>query len=130
MNYGYPFQDMDTSVTSFIVSKLYGSFPIYERLQTLGIRSEFVTLRNAGHEPQYEPGKYETVMNTVLSNATEFYYQSLFGFPEITGPRQIAISTAPPTYSLAPNKDVTCYWQADGGKIIPGGPANSPGSYG
>lgn len=120
----YPFLDIDTTLTGNTVSKLYGSLPIHQRLTHLGIHSELVVLPNAGHEPQYEPGKYAAVMETISTRTTEFFFKSLFGFPEITGPRQIAIGTSPSTYTLPETNDVTYYWQVTGGKIIPGAAKN------
>jgi acetyl esterase/lipase len=124
-SYAYPFLDLDTTITSNIVSKLYGSFPIHQRLRSLGIHSELLTLPGAGHEPQYEPGKKESLTDTILARATDFYFRSLFHFPEIAGPRQIAIGMSPPTYSLPLTNDIDYYWLAEGGKVIPGDTENS-----
>jgi acetyl esterase/lipase len=121
----YPFLDLDTTITSNIVSKLYGSYLIDKRLKSLGIHSELVTLPKAGHEPQYEPGRKEAVVDTILSRATDFYYLAMFNFPEIKGPQQIAIGMSPPVYSVAITSDLAYYWQADGGKIIPGTAKNT-----
>ena len=123
--YSYPFLDLDTSITSNIVSKLCGSCLIHERLTHLGIHSELITLNSAGHEPQYEPGRYRAVMDTVIARATDFYFLSLFNFPELAGPRHIVIGTSPSVYSLPMDNDLTYYWQADGGKIVPGDRQNS-----
>jgi acetyl esterase/lipase len=124
--YGYPFTDLDTSLTSNIVSKMFGSQNIDRRLKHLGIHTELVTLSNTGHEPQYEPGKYDMIMDTVRSRATDFYFHSMFNFPELSGPRQIALGMQPPTYTIPPQEEITYYWQVSGGKIIPGSAKNSP----
>lgn len=124
-NYSYPFLDLDTGLTANIVSKLYGSFPIDRRLKDLGIYSELITLHDAGHEPQYEPGRYRMVMDTIQAYATEFYFRALLNFPEVTGPRQIAIGTSPSTYSIPLQNDLSYYWQIKGGKIIPGPAKNT-----
>lgn len=59
-------------------------------------------------------------MDTISARSTDFYFRALFGFPEITGPRQIAMGISPPTYSLPQNPDLTCHWTITGGKLIPG----------
>jgi hypothetical protein len=123
--YSYPFLDMDTAITSNIVGKLYGSKYIHQRLINLGYESELVTLHNAGHEPQYEPGKYRPVMDTIRTRATDFYFRSLLSFPEVAGPRQIAMGMSPATFSVPGQKDVSCFWQAEGGKILPGSANNT-----
>lgn len=41
-DYNYPFTELDTSLTSNIVSKMYGSQCIHERLTNQGIHSELV----------------------------------------------------------------------------------------
>ncbi len=119
-NHAFPFLDLDTSLTSNIVSKLYGSYPIHRRLSSLGIHSELITLRNAGHEPQYEPGKYAMIMDTVLYRSTEFYFKAMFNFPEISGPRQLAMGMNPPTYSIPVQDEISYTWRVTGGKIVPG----------
>jgi len=119
-NHAFPFLDLDTSLTSYIVSKLYGSYPIHRRLSSLGIHSGLITLPGAGHEPQYEPGKYAMIMDTVLYRATEFYFQAMFNFPEISGPRQLAMGMNPPTYSIPAQDEISYYWRVTGGKIVPG----------
>jgi acetyl esterase/lipase len=124
-NVAYPFLDMDTSMTSYIVSKLYGSLPVHNRLQDLGIHSELITLHNAGHEPQSEPGKYMSIMDTVLTRTSDFYFRAMFNFPEVTGPRQIAMGTAPASYTIPESSDLSFYWQVTGGKLIPGSAKNN-----
>ena len=124
-NYSYPFLELDTSITSYIVSKLYGSYTIHKRLQSLGIPSELITLHNAGHEPQYELGMHRLVMDTVLTRSTDFFFKTMFNFPELTGPRQIAMGMSAATYSISPQDKVSYYWQVDGGKIVPGSAKNT-----
>jgi acetyl esterase/lipase len=121
----YPFCDLDTNITSNIVSKLYGSSLIDRRLRDLGIHSELITLHHAGHEPQYELGMYQIVMDTIMTHATEFYFKAMFNFPSLAGPRQIAMGTSPSLYTIPPDSDLTYYWQVDGGKLLPGSAGNS-----
>jgi hypothetical protein len=116
----YPFTDLDTAWTSSIVCKLYGSRYIHKRLTNQGIHSELVIFPGAGHEPQYETDKYSMVMDTITKRVRDFYFRSLFNFPEITGPARIPVNMPPPAYSLPYQEDITYYWQAQGGKIIPG----------
>jgi pimeloyl-ACP methyl ester carboxylesterase len=124
-NHSYPFMELDTMLTGNIVSKLYGSAPIHRRLQNLGIHSELVALLNTGHEPQYEPGKYRMVMDTVLTRTTDFYFRSMFNFPELSGPHQVAKGMTPPLYSLPLQEEISYYWQVTGGKILPGSAKNA-----
>ena len=122
--YSYPFTDLDTSMTNYIVGKLFGSFYINRRLTNLGIHSELVVFPGAGHEPQYEQNRYAMVMDTIIKRVTDFYFRSLFYFPEIKGPRQVPVGVPPISYSLPGHDEITCYWQVSGGKIIPGSPKN------
>jgi hypothetical protein len=123
-DYNYPFLDLDTAVTSNILGKLYGSKLIDSRLKNLGFSSELITLRGAGHEPQFEAGKYAMIMQTVTEQSTSFLYRSLFGFPSITGPVQIAYGTSPSLYTVPASDDTDYFWKIEGGKRIPGGPEN------
>jgi pimeloyl-ACP methyl ester carboxylesterase len=122
--YDYPFIDLDTNLTSNIVTKLFGSLYIDRRLKNLGIPSELVLFPGAGHEPQFEPEKYRMIMDTITEKVTDFYFHSLFHFPEITGPLRIAVGTSPSTYIVPHYDEITYYWQVEGGKIIPGSPKN------
>ena len=116
----YPFTDLDTLWTRNIICKMYGSRFIHRRLTNLGINSELVILPGAGHEPQYEEGKYAMVMDTIAVRMTGFYNRAMFGFPEIAGPTQVKAKAPLPIYSLPDQKDVRYYWQVNGGKILPG----------
>jgi pimeloyl-ACP methyl ester carboxylesterase len=124
LGYDYPFTDLDTNLTSYIVSKLFGSLHIDRRLKNLGIQSDLVIFPGSGHEPQFEPGMYDQIMDTITEKVTDFYFHSLFHFPGITGPDRIAIGTSPSVYSVPWHDEITCYWQVEGGKIIPGSPKN------
>jgi pimeloyl-ACP methyl ester carboxylesterase len=118
--YNYPFTDLDTSITSNIVSKMYGSRCIDERLKGEGIQSELVIFPGAGHEPQSEPGNYSMVMDTIIARTTDFFLRALFNFPAISGPAKLNAVTAVPLYSVPEQGDVSYYWKVTGGKIIPG----------
>jgi acetyl esterase/lipase len=119
-DYNYPFTDLDTSLTSNIVSKMYGSQCLNKRLMNLGIHSELVIFPGAGHEPQTEAGNYSWVMDTIITRTTDFYLKALFNFPEIKGPGRVVAQALLPSYSVPDQKDVSCYWEVRGGKIIPG----------
>lgn len=119
-DYNFPFSDLDTSVTSNIVSKMFGSQYIHKRLMNQGIHSELVIFPGAGHEPQTEAGNYSRVMDTIITRTTDFYLKALFNFPEIKGPGRVVAKALLPSYSVPDQKDVSCYWQVKGGKIIPG----------
>jgi len=116
----YPFTDLDTSITSNIVSKMYGSQCIHERLMSQGIHSELVIFPGAGHEPQTEAGNYTMVMDTIIARTTDFYLKALFNFPAIAGPAKLNANAALPSYSVTDQQDVSYYWNVTGGKIIPG----------
>ncbi len=125
-DYNYPFTELDTSITSNIVSKMYGSQCIHERLLNQGIHSELVIFPRAGHEPQYEAGNYSRIMDTIITHTTDFYLRALFNFPAIAGPVMLSVNSALSAYSVPDQKDVACYWNVTGGKIIPG-TAEKPG---
>lgn len=119
-DYNYPFTDLDTTVTSNIVSKMFGSLRIHKRLINQGIHSELVIFPGAGHEPQYEAGKYSCVIDTIIAHATDFFSRALFNFPAITGSSRMFSAAPLPVYAVPGQKDVTFYWTVNGGKIVPG----------
>jgi pimeloyl-ACP methyl ester carboxylesterase len=115
----YPFTDLDTSVTSNIVTKMYGSICIHDRLLSQGIHSELVLFPGAGHEPQTEAGNYSMVMDTITARTTDFYLRALFYFPHIEGPDWVSTRTSLPAYSVRDEQNVSYFWKVTGGKIIP-----------
>lgn len=114
----YPFTDLDTAWTSNIVCKLYGSLYIDRRLKNLGIHSELVLFHGAGHEPQFEPNNYSRIMDTIVNRTTDFYHRAMFGFPDITGPGQIKVSSPVPVYNAPSDENLSYYWQVEGGKVL------------
>ena len=118
--YNYPFTDLDTSWTSFIVNKLFGSQYIHRRLTNQGIRSELIIFPGSGHEPQYEADQYGQIMDTIVTRITNFYHRAMFGFVEISGPGQVKVKAPLTLYQVPNDADLNYYWQVDGGKLIPG----------
>jgi alpha/beta superfamily hydrolase len=70
----YPFRN-SLMINRLVMDKMYGSKPIHDRLQSLGIRNRLVSLQGLGHEP--ELATYNTLnnwMDTISSNVSRFLY--------------------------------------------------------
>ena len=63
-------------VNRLLMDKMYGSKPIHERLQMLGIRNRLILLKGLGHEPELD--NYKTLnhyMDTITYQVTRFFYE-------------------------------------------------------
>jgi len=87
----YPFRN-SLMINRLVMDKMYGSKPIHDRLQILGIRNRLVSLNGLGHEP--ELATYNTLnnwMDTISNNVSRFLYEETA--PEVMLPKsQLAIS--------------------------------------
>lgn len=80
----YPFRN-SLMVNRLVMDKMYGSKPIHDRLQILGVRNHLVTLDGLGHEPELET--YNTLnnwMDTISNNVSRFLYEETA--PEVVLP--------------------------------------------
>lgn len=107
--YGYPFSYP-------VFPSLYGSKPIHERLDHLGILNELHTLVGYGHEPELTD---LSLRDTILYYSKEFLYPLLRPVTSgITGVGSICTST-PVVYSVANTQGSAYCWQISGnGSII------------
>jgi hypothetical protein len=87
----YPFRN-SLMINRLVMDKMYGSKPIHDRLQMLGIRNRLVSLNGLGHEP--ELATYNTLnnwMDTISSNVSRFLYEETA--PDVVMPsKQLSIS--------------------------------------
>lgn len=87
----YPFRN-SLMINRLVMDKMYGSKPIHNRLQILGIRNRLVTLEGLGHEP--ELATYNTLnnwMDTISNNVSRFLYEETA--PDVVlPPSQLTIS--------------------------------------
>lgn len=118
IGYNFPFTTMDTTWTGHVVSKLYGSRPVSERLQSLGIHHRLVTFRGLGHEPQTEPLMYDEVMDTIMNGITGFFADAFFNWPAISGPDTLRATDPVASYSVPYMFGHQYYWKVNGGKIV------------
>jgi dienelactone hydrolase len=71
----YPFRN-SLMINRLVMDKMYGSKPIHDRLQILGVRNKLVSLEGLGHEP--ELATYNTLnnwMDTISNNVSRFLYE-------------------------------------------------------
>jgi len=87
----YPFRN-SLMINRLVMDKMYGSKPIHDRLQILGIRNRLVSLDGLGHEP--ELATYNTLnnwMDTISNNVSRFLYEETA--PDVSlPPSQLTIS--------------------------------------
>lgn len=73
-NYDYPFQNT-LFINRMFMDKMYGSEPIHQRLNHLGIDNRFITFEGLGHEPHLDNSeKLNTTYNVILDEMIQFFY--------------------------------------------------------
>ena len=89
--YDHPFKN-SLMLNRLLMDKMYGSKPIHDRLQMLGIRNRLISLKGLGHEPELD--NYKTLnqyMDTITYQVTKFFYEE--SAPTIVlPPSQLTIS--------------------------------------
>lgn len=115
-DYDYPFKK-SLMVNRLIMDKMYGSKPIHEKLNGLGIRNKLVALPGLGHEPELETyNKLNNYIDTLIFHTTKFFYEETA--PSVTLPAsQLLVSPDSPLknifYEILNGKAVEI--QVDGG---------------
>lgn len=94
-DYDHPFKG-SLGINRLIMDKMYGSKPIHDWLQALGIRNRLITLPGAEHEPELsEDRSLNHYMDTLNNRITRFLYEETA--PEIIVlPEQLVIAENSP----------------------------------
>lgn len=107
--YGYPFQLP-------VFPQVYGSVPIHQRLNNLGILNEFHTLVGYGHEPELLAPQ----LNDTIRNYSRVFLAKMLKptTSPISGPQQLCLGTTA-TYSVNGWDGSYFCWQLNGnGQVI------------
>ncbi len=73
--YDFPFRN-SLMLNRVIMDKMYGSKPIHDRLNILGIKNKLVALPGKGHEPELETyNTLNTYIDTLIFHTSEFFYE-------------------------------------------------------
>jgi len=120
-DYNHPFQN-SLGINRLLADKMYGSKPIHEWLQALGIRNQLVPLKGLGHEPELEGSdKLNSYIDTISNHVTRFYYEETA--PAVTVlPEQLVISensTLKPVPYLVKNGSISQVKVEGGVKVSP-----------
>jgi dienelactone hydrolase len=91
-NYDYPFQSAFL-INRFVTNKIYGSKPIHDRLNELGVRNKLIAIEGFKHEPQIDKfNQMNQFIDTISINLTQFFYKETA--PEIFFPtKQLTLSS-------------------------------------
>ncbi len=106
--YGHPFSYP-------VFPNVYGSKPIHERLNNLGIRNRFVPLVGFGHEPELLAPELN---DTIWNRSRIFLYEEFTPQPQqLSGP-QFACKGQRLTYSVAARSRSTFCWELSGNASV------------
>lgn len=73
--YDFPFRN-SLMINRIIMDRMYGSKPIHDRLNSLGIRNRLVALPGLGHEPELETDNtLNNYIDTLTTQITSFFYE-------------------------------------------------------
>ncbi len=118
IDHNYPFANLDTSVTQYVLNKLYGSRPVHEQLSKFGVQNELHEFEGKDHEPQLGTESYfdNKVIEFISEESKNFLYKCLIPVAEIKdvskGYNQIARYQAP----AYPNAGY--FWKVENGVIV------------
>jgi hypothetical protein len=109
------------------MDKMYGSKPIHDKLNSLGIRNRLIALPGLGHEPQLETyNKLNSYIDTLILHTTKFFYEETA--PSVFLPvNQLNVNTNTPLKSIyyeVSNGSVVEIW-AEGGVKVNNNPADA-----
>jgi len=124
--YDFPFKK-SLMVNRLIMDKMYGSKPIHDKLNSLGIRNRLIALPGLGHEPQLETwNKLNNYIDTLIHHTTKFFYEETA--PSVFLPvNQLTVNASSPLKSIyyeVSNGSVVEIW-AEGGVKASSNPADA-----
>jgi pimeloyl-ACP methyl ester carboxylesterase len=124
--YDFPFRN-SLMINRVIMDKMYGSKPIQDRLNLLGIKNKLVALPGKGHEPELETyNTLNTYIDTLVFHISEFFYEQTA--PSVFLPaNQLSVNAGTPVkniYYEVTNGNVVEV-QAEGGVKVNGNPADA-----
>jgi pimeloyl-ACP methyl ester carboxylesterase len=122
----FPFRN-SLMLNRLIMDKMYGSKPIHDKLNSLGIRNRLIALPGLGHEPQLETwNKLNNYIDTLIIHTTKFFYEETA--PTVFLPvNQLAVNANAPLKSIyyeVSNGAVVEVW-AEGGVKTSSNPADA-----
>jgi PKD repeat protein len=106
--YGHPFSYP-------VFPNVYGSKPIHERLNNLGIRNRFVPLAGFGHEPELLAPELN---DTIWNRSRIFLYEEFSPLPQQLAGLQFACKGQQITYSVAARNCSSYCWEVAGKGVL------------
>jgi pimeloyl-ACP methyl ester carboxylesterase len=105
----FPFRN-SLMLNRLIMDKMYGSKPIHDKLNSLGIRNRLIALPGLGHEPQLETwNKLNNYIDTLIFQTTKFFYEETA--PSVFLPAgQLKVSANSPLKSI--------YYEVSNGAVV------------
>jgi acetyl esterase/lipase len=105
----FPFRN-SLMLNRLIMDKMYGSKPIHDKLNSLGIRNRLVALPGLGHEPQLETwNKLNNYNDTLIHHTTKFFYEETA--PLVYLPvNQLKVNASSPLKSI--------YYEVSNGAVV------------
>lgn len=107
--YDFPFKN-SLMVNRMIMDKMYGSKPIHDRLQILGIRNRLISLIGMNHEPELD--NFNTLnkyMDTISYQVSRFFYEE-------TAP---SVMLPPSQLTVSEKADLkTIYYEVNNGSLV------------
>ncbi len=124
--YDYPFRNVNPTVSSFFSRKIFGSYPIYQRIRQFGNPVTIHTLHGVGHEPQTNnDGTFNHLYDTILFKVNKFLTTTLKTKPlAIDGHSIVSAKHTKPKYSISSKESQSpIFWAVYGGIIIYSAPS-------
>lgn len=118
--YDYPFKNLDPRFTSFFLEKVYGSEPIFNKMQALGFDAELNTITGGGHEPQLNDDlSYNQSYTLLRDKMKSFFFKILQKTPlQLKQWGRISNESPPVIYTVNNADNFKLTWKCTGGIIL------------
>lgn len=115
-DYDFPFKQIDTRLSSAFTRKMYGSKPIHDHMQRLGMDVRLITIPDGQHEPQADD---TLVYEMIRSEIRDFMHRVQSGTPlRINGPKTLTAGMEVARYVALNHQDLPLKWHVEGGVVI------------
>lgn len=123
IDHSHPFKNT-MLINRLIMDEIYGSQPIHERLNKMGIYNKLIVLDGMGHEPQLDNFKsINSTLNTIINEMTAFFYQQTVQTPVLTNTVfKVSSKEKLIAFELEEKDGELSYFEAEGGLKV----SNSP----
>lgn len=118
-DHSFPFRNT-LKINQLVLNQIYGSIPIHQRLNHLGIENKLIILEGKGHEPQLENFKrVNSTLDMIIDEMTTFmYHQTITPVELFDSVYTVSVNKGLQPLVLPVKESEICYFEVEGGLKI------------